>query len=104
MVYTGPDDALYKVCTSPPSGSPAVTCKSEARRLTGFCQGSYEANGGDARVNELIAEGISLRYQDSWNDKETALMKTTTWGHTAAAKAIVAADPDPVHIRMTNVR
>jgi hypothetical protein len=32
------------------------------------------------------------------------LMKASFIGHTAAAEAIVAADPDPDHIRMTEVR
>ena len=36
--------------------------------------------------------------------KETALMRASVNGHTAAVEAIVAADPDPDHIRMTDVR
>ena len=36
--------------------------------------------------------------------KWTALMNASLYGHTAAVEAIVAADPHPDHIRMTNVR
>ena len=36
--------------------------------------------------------------------KYTALIKASAYGHTAAVKAIVAADPHPDHIRMTQVR
>ena len=38
------------------------------------------------------------------DDKETALICASMLGYTAAVEAIVAADPDPDHIRMTNVR
>ena len=37
-------------------------------------------------------------------NKNTALMKASVKGYTAAAEAIVAADPHPDHIRMTDVR
>ena len=41
--YTGKPDALFDMCDS----------SSEA----------YEANGGDAKVDELITAGIDLRYK-----------------------------------------
>ena len=37
-------------------------------------------------------------------DKFTALINASYYGHTAAVEAIVAADPHPDHIRMTDVR
>ena len=48
----------------------------------------------------------SLQGKDKYvyNSKYTALMQATVWGHTAAVEAIVAADPHPDHIRMTEVR
>ena len=42
-------------------------------------------------------------HQGGYN-KYTALMWASDQGHTAAVEAIVAADPHPDHIRMTQVR
>ena len=140
--FTGNAAALWKLCES-------------------WSVAKYEANGGDAKVDELIASGINLRYkvrERTESDftplfllyritrravylpchththaarcslcltlsslspppslllhppslqgeyERTALMNASLRGHTAAAKAIVAADPHPDHIRMTDVR
>jgi hypothetical protein len=46
----------------------------------------------------------SLQATGMFGNKDTALMVASYNGHTAAVEAIVAADPHPDHIRMTNVR
>jgi hypothetical protein len=75
--YTGKPDALYKLCES--SSTPPT-----------------------AKVDELIATGINLRYQGDY--KWTALMCASDYGHATAVEAIVAADPDPDHIWMTETK
>ena len=79
-VYAGEADALYDLVDS----------------MTTRCTTWPDID----KLNELIDAGIDLRYQGG-SRKYTALIHASVKGYTAAVEAIVAADPDPDHIRMT---
>ena len=74
--YAGSNDALYLMCMNDAS-KPDMN-----------------------KFNALINAGIDIRYKDS--DKWTALMNAAVRGYVDAVKAMVAADPDPVHLNIKN--
>ena len=103
----GADDAAADA-----GGAPAKAAEVAPDALCLLCK-SFKCDDGTGQpittfitavmVDELIAAGVNIRYQDDC-EKGTALYHSAGWGYTAAVGAIVAADPHPDHIRMTDVR
>ena len=64
----------------------------------------YSHSAPLAFVNRRTTTCMLSRLKQGNFSSWTALMYASTYGHVAVVEALVAADPDPAHIRMTDVR
>ena len=107
-VYVTPPRCLPRLSNDGSNSSWAALMNDRSVRsavvdaVVGFRQ--VNLSGSNSRRENPRPSLLPLPPPSRQSYKWTALIRASANGHTAAVEAIVAADPHPDHIRMTDVR